>query len=697
MELKNFFAQDLQGNVIPSPTVYLYQPGTTTLVTGLQNATGGALTNPFNGTANGQVTVAAPDGDYDMRVTGAGRDTTMRVRFIDSVAGSADILRNDLASTASGKGAALVGFKQAGAGAVTRTAQSKMRESVSVLDFGADPTGVADSTAAIQAAINQIKTQGGGSVVFPYGNYKVTSTVSIAGNFGFAGIQLIGNNSQITSTANSAAFLIDAHAGGGGASAPEYRINAVVNGFYFYGPGVAQTNSSAIRIYLSANVLVQNCSIRNFAKGLDGFGVLISKFENLNLSENGTAIFIRYITSPVPAGANDNHFVSCRVWNNTKAVYYEQGSGGTVTFDYCEIEGNNLASTGINDGVSVIEFYVAGKVTFNGCYIEQNLGQYNLKYVGHDTTGSLTFIGTIFLLDGDTGYGIFLDSTAGTPNSLTMIGCSVAFTATSDLHIGTGFSVSLINTEIARPITGSVARLATYRNGRYVAGGYTSDFAPMLLNGSSNVNNIGGDVNGLLRFTDATGSTRRGYAIHNGTNLSFYSDIGGVNIGLNNGTARVQVGRLGTATVEPNTDNTHDLGTVSLRWKQLFAGTATISTSDERTKQQIRALSDAERSVAVRCKGLIRAFKFNDAVEQKGNRARIHFGVIAQDVKAAFEAEGLDAERYSIICYDEWDDYYEDIVGENGEPTGEKKLVVAAGNRYGIRYEHLLAFIIAAI
>lgn len=83
MELKNFFAQDLQGNVIPSPTVYLYLPGTTTLATGLEDKDGNALTNPFTGSANGQVVVSAPDGDYDMRVTGAGRDTTMRVRFID--------------------------------------------------------------------------------------------------------------------------------------------------------------------------------------------------------------------------------------------------------------------------------------------------------------------------------------------------------------------------------------------------------------------------------------------------------------------------------------------------------------------------------------------------------------------------------------------------------------------------------------
>lgn len=93
MELKNFFAQDLQGNIIPSPTVYLYQAGTTTLATGLQNASGAALSNPFTGTVNGQIQFAAPDGEYDLRVTGSSRDFTMRVRFVsvdgDKVAAAA--------------------------------------------------------------------------------------------------------------------------------------------------------------------------------------------------------------------------------------------------------------------------------------------------------------------------------------------------------------------------------------------------------------------------------------------------------------------------------------------------------------------------------------------------------------------------------------------------------------------------------
>jgi hypothetical protein len=49
-------------------------------------------------------------------------------------------------------GSSLVGYQAAGTGAVARTSQDKMRESVSVKDFGAVGDGVADDTAAFTAA-----------------------------------------------------------------------------------------------------------------------------------------------------------------------------------------------------------------------------------------------------------------------------------------------------------------------------------------------------------------------------------------------------------------------------------------------------------------------------------------------------------------------------------------------------------------
>ena len=73
---------------------------------------------------------------------------------------------------------AQIGFLQAGTGAVSRTAQSKMRDVVSVLDFGAVGDGVADDTAAIQAAIAYAKTLSRPRLVVDAGVYIISSTVT---------------------------------------------------------------------------------------------------------------------------------------------------------------------------------------------------------------------------------------------------------------------------------------------------------------------------------------------------------------------------------------------------------------------------------------------------------------------------------------------------------------------------------------
>ena len=50
----------------------------------------------------------------------------------------------------------------------------------------------------------------------------------------------------------------------------------------------------------------------------------------------------------------------------------------------------------------------------------------------------------------------------------------------------------------------------------------------------------------------------------------------------------------------------------------------------------IADLTAAEKAVGQALKGMMKTFKFNEAVLVKGPNARIHFGVIAQDVEAVF-------------------------------------------------------------
>ncbi len=143
------------------------------------------------------------------------------------------------------------------------------------------------------------------------------------------------------------------------------------------------------------------------------------------------------------------------------------------------------------------------------------------------------------------------------------------------------------------------------------------------------------------------------------------------------------------------------LGNASYLWSQLFSSTGSINTSDEREKQDVAEYPDAVLDAWG--KVTFRQFLFRDAVEKKGEAARIHAGVIAQQVVEAFEKHGLDATRYGLLCYDKWEDEYETVEVEDapaaldseGNETPakthtEKRLVTAAGDRYGIRYSEAL-------
>ena len=81
--------------------------------------------------------------------------------------------------------AATVTYTPAGTGAVATDVETKLRESVSVKDFGAVGDGVTDDTAAIQAALDT-----GGSVYFPEGDYFITAQLNCSGSMRGDGIGL---------------------------------------------------------------------------------------------------------------------------------------------------------------------------------------------------------------------------------------------------------------------------------------------------------------------------------------------------------------------------------------------------------------------------------------------------------------------------------------------------------------------------
>jgi hypothetical protein len=91
------------------------------------------------------------------------------------------------------------GFFLAHSGAVERRTQDKLREpGVSVIDFGADPTGAADSTSAIQQAIDAVGAAGGGVVHLPPGNYRIMPQASVNVDAAMAEAALFINHDNVT-------------------------------------------------------------------------------------------------------------------------------------------------------------------------------------------------------------------------------------------------------------------------------------------------------------------------------------------------------------------------------------------------------------------------------------------------------------------------------------------------------------------
>ncbi len=149
-------------------------------------------------------------------------------------------------------------------------------------------------------------------------------------------------------------------------------------------------------------------------------------------------------------------------------------------------------------------------------------------------------------------------------------------------------------------------------------------------------------------------------------------------------------------------DNTYSCGTSAYRWTTVYAASGAINTSDARDKTPIQAFSDAELAAAKALGAEIGTYKFLSSVESKGQGARTHIGLTVQRAIEIMEAHGLDPFKYGFICYDEWEDKYDEELNEEGEIERDglrytQKLVCPAGNRYSFRYDELNQFILRGI
>lgn len=109
---------------------------------------------------------------------------------------------SDLASDlASGSGSSMIGYNQGGASAVDRTVQSRLRDFVSVKDFGAVGDGVTDDTAAFNAAFASSQ-----NVFIPAGTYMVSS-ITVSSPDGLRSVFGVGRDSIIKCSSSGQTVL----------------------------------------------------------------------------------------------------------------------------------------------------------------------------------------------------------------------------------------------------------------------------------------------------------------------------------------------------------------------------------------------------------------------------------------------------------------------------------------------------------
>lgn len=241
-------------------------------------------------------------------------------------AGAASIVNADVNASA-GIVASKLSFTQAGGG-TARTVDSKLKDSVSVKDFGAVGDGVANDSAAIQAAVNT-----GKKVYIPAGTYLCNV--------------VINNKTVIEGDGSTATILIPFSVTTAAltyrSAGPYWTYHSEVKGIGFHGVGTKT-----------------------------GVGFTFSKTDP-NLYTAGDEY------------SNNVKFVGCRFYNLNKGVQFPSGNIGSEFYS-CGFNANKYGVYGINnkfggDGMQPgIKYFYAGEFSGNECAV----------YV-HDTFGAGAF------------------------------------------------------------------------------------------------------------------------------------------------------------------------------------------------------------------------------------------------------------------------------------------------------------------
>lgn len=340
---------------------------------------------------------------------------------------------NDAVVTTS---SANVTFTQAGVGAQARTVQARLRDSVSVKDFGAVGDGIADDTAAVQNALTYCTTNGV-ELFFPKGSYRTTAPLTIDRSANtldptqgvLQGISLRGSSpasAQILSDHNGVCLNVLGGAGAGWHT-------------FFYIDGIEFTKktqnraagSVGLRIDQSAYLQIQRFDTSYFEYGIDATDVLAGTIMDGTIRLNNYGFRFQRGTRSYPNAITMRGVITLNNQIYGGAVY------GPNEFNYIggSIESNGY--TGIladpnSWGLYVEQGGIEGSVGahLSGVYIENNNGIADLWFVQTGATVATQVMHTVsgcsFLRFSNTRYvtqNILTNNGVGNNSIYTISGC----------------------------------------------------------------------------------------------------------------------------------------------------------------------------------------------------------------------------------------------------------------------------------
>lgn len=567
-----------------------------------------------------------------------------------------------------------LGYVMGSGNAVNRTIQSKLRERVSVLDFGASPSAsAATNGAAFEAALTYIQdsykpgTAGpgsaGGILYVPAGNYNIDRSLEVGYGVTLQGDGVYASILIFSGISGNGSYCVSV----GPSTVPGYTFG------YTFGTCLKDIGISAggtedyvvLVPGMHQHSIIDNVNIRNV--------------RNVGLQLNGTGGPAYNVVKRVSVGSSPSPLPTAKgiVCNSSAANIYFEAISVEAEYGQSFSIGVDVYATNVN--FNTIHFAYCTKgirlAAFPQGLYASNASAY-IRFAHDDAGGPSTDL--IYVESGYAG-GFVIEGTYSYAVPIGTLGCKILNNQITGQSIPSSRTVNYYRypewTEAySEPQTADPLFVT-----------YTPPF-------TSDVDNVGAELTrpnisfkqlGVEKGTITTGYGGSGLSILCADSITFFPSgcryIGDFNAFL-----------ATTAGV--------DLGNGTYRWDTLYATNGTINTSDANEKQQVESLSDAERAVALEIKSKVKRFKFNDAVQEKGSAARIHVGVIAQDVEAAFKTHGLNPDHYGMFCRDTWYEVdgkkFDEASGKDYDESSPGAVKVT---RLGVRYEQLLAFIVSAI